>query len=211
RNVLKCRLLLLRGKQPRPRLPKAKRLVAASLHLAHQEQAESHKQYQRSSVEQNQDPIAAAHFLHLHRYSFVFEFLGNFWSGFLEDRDVKLGIRRPHKFALELVTVRREVHSDFFHVTAVHPGHELAITWLELVRRLSVLGHQSPEHHAQEHDRYPEQNRLRRRTGIHVNLTFVPNPRVFTPGSSGSPLISSLAASLQAFLPTNLFRCGPCH
>src|SRR6267378_2453610 len=189
-NILKCRLLLLRGKQPRPRLPETQRLIAAGLHLPHQEQTESDKQNQRRSVEQNQNPIAAAHFLHLDLNRFVFEFLGQVRSGFLEYRDMELAIRRASILSLKLVAVRREVHGDFFDVAIVHLGHELAVARLEFARPLSVGGHQSPEHHAQEHDRYPEQNRLRCRTRIHVILTFVPSPRVL-------PLAARITACLS--------------
>src|SRR5262249_4505614 len=53
-------LLLLGREEARAGLSKAQCLIASGLHLAHQEQTETDKQEQRSSVKQDQNPIAAA-------------------------------------------------------------------------------------------------------------------------------------------------------
>src|SRR5258708_6842168 len=199
RDVLKGRLLLLRRKQPRTGFAKAQRFVPARLHLPHQEQAESHQQNERRGVQQDQDPVPAAHFLHLDLNCFILQLLRKVRGSFLENRDVELAIRRANIFALQLVAVRREVHGDFFHVAVVHLGHELAVARLEFAGGLPVCGHQLPEHHAQEHDGDPEQDCLCRGTGIHVNLTLAPSPRGPYPGT-----LTHLSDSL--FRPWPLFR-----
>ncbi len=132
RHVLECRLLLLRGKQPRAGLSETQRLVSTRLHLAHQEQAESHEKNQRCGVQENQDPVAAAHFLHLDLHSLVTQCLGDVRRILLRDGYLELSVGGSDVFALKIVAVRREVHRHFFDVALFHLGQELAIARLFL-------------------------------------------------------------------------------
>ena len=93
RDVLKGGFLLLRGKQTRAGLAEAQGFIAAGLHLTHQEKAETDEQKQWRSVQQNQNPIAAANFLHLDLNTLVPQLLGDVGSGFLEDGHVKFLVR----------------------------------------------------------------------------------------------------------------------
>src|SRR5882762_5641740 len=64
-DILECGFLLLCREQPCAGLAKTKGFVPASLHLPHEEQAEANEKNERGSVQQNQNPVAAADFLNL--------------------------------------------------------------------------------------------------------------------------------------------------
>ena len=97
--------------------------------------------------------------------------LGQVRSGFLEHRQMKLMIRGPNVFSLQLVAIRREIQRHFLHVAGVDLAHELTVARFILARLRAIGGYKFPEHHAQENDGDPKKNGFRRGTGIHVDLT----------------------------------------
>src|SRR5262245_51365210 len=117
-DVFKGHFLLLRGEQARAGLAEAESFVAAGLHLAHEEKAETDQQQERQGVQQNNQPVAAADFLYLDEDGFVAKLLGEIGSGFLEDGNVEFLVGLD-VFALQLVAVGREVHGDLFDVALV--------------------------------------------------------------------------------------------
>src|SRR5882762_6632437 len=155
-RVFEGDIFLLRGKQSRPRFAETQSLVSAGLHLAHQEQAEAHQQKQRQSVQQDDQPIAAANFLHIDAHLFVAQRLAQIRSVFLKDGGVEFLVGRLGVFALQLIAVRRKIHGYFLDVTLLDVGHELAVGGSIFAGRLAVLRDKLPEHHAQQHDRKPE-------------------------------------------------------
>src|SRR6266436_6029978 len=172
RNIFEGRFLLLRGKQPRPRLSETQRLVAARLHLPHQEKYKPREQQQGKGIQKDQNPVAAAHFLHAQLNRLVPQVLGDLRSVFLGDGDPEFPVCRAHVLALHLVADRREVHRHFLHVALVYLCDELTVAWRVLTRSLPVGRNQLPEHHAQEYDRDPEKNCFCR--GIHITLAIKP-------------------------------------
>jgi hypothetical protein len=60
RHVLERDLFLLHRQKPRPALPKRKRLVPASLHLADHEEPQGSKQNKRRQIQQPTRPASAA-------------------------------------------------------------------------------------------------------------------------------------------------------
>src|SRR3989454_1784092 len=194
-DVLERGLLLLRGEQPRTGLAKAQCLVSTRLHLPHQEQAEAHKKNQRRSVQQDQHPVPAAHFLHLDLDGLVPQRFGNFRGIFLGDDGAELLVLGFGVFALELVAVGREVHGDFLDLASVDLCHQQAIAGFVLARLRCVCGHQLPEHHAQKDNGDPKQNCFCRGTRIHVVLTNPATcPKKSNPATSSAPAHFSWAS-----------------
>ena len=173
-DILKGGFLLLGRQKACAGLAKTESLVAAGLHLAHQEENEACKEKEWESVEEDQDPITAADFLDVELNGFVAESLGDFGRVFLGDGDTELAVGRASVFSLELVAVRREIERDFLDVALIDLGHEFAVAGAVLASGLAVAGHQPPEHDAQEDNGDPEEDRFGGRTGIHSNLTIYP-------------------------------------
>ena len=166
RYIFEGDFLLLCGEQPSTRLAEAEGFVAASLHLTHQEQAETNEEEERQSVQQNNQPVAAADFLHFDEDRFIAKLLGEIGSGFFKNSDVEFLVGLD-VFALQLIAVGREIHGDLFDVALIHVGHEFAEARLVFASRLAVGRHKLPEHDSEKHDREPEQNGFCCRTGIH--------------------------------------------
>src|SRR5882724_2828918 len=158
RDILECGFLLLRREQPCAGLTKTQGFVPASLHLAHEEQTKANKKNEWGSVQQNQNPVPAADFLHLDLDGLVPKSLGDLGCIFLGDDGAKLLVWGFGVFALQLVAVGREVHRDFLDFIRVDLGHQQTVTRLFLSRLRAVGGNQLPEHDAQEHDGKPEEN-----------------------------------------------------
>src|SRR5467141_2715710 len=170
-DVLERSLLLLRGEQPCAGLAKTQGLVSARLPLPHQEQTEAHEKNQRRGVQQDQHPVAAAHFLHLQLYGLVPQGLRHRRRFFLRNGDLEFHVRGLDVLALQIVAVRGEIHRHFLHLARIDLGHPHAVRGSILARLCPVGGHQLPEHHAQKDDRDPKENCFCRGTGIHVDLT----------------------------------------
>src|SRR6202040_3988965 len=100
-------------------------------------------------------------------------------------------------FALQLVTVRREIQRDLLDVTGIDFAHEFAIAGLVFASLRTVGGHQLPKHHAKEYDRNPKKNGFCSGTRIHVALTYIPKK-----------IYAAFAATL--FLSTRGFPRGLC-
>src|SRR6266853_1922376 len=152
RYVFERNFLLLRGKQARPRLSKTQRFISARLHLPHKEHAETHQQQQRHLVQENDQPIAAAHLLHIYRHLLVAKLLGQVWRVFLEDGRAEFLVGGLRVLALHLIAVGRQVHGHFFDVALLHVHHELAVAGRIFTRGLPVCRDQPPEHYAKQHD-----------------------------------------------------------
>src|SRR5882672_9539491 len=157
-DILECGFLLLRGEQPRAGLAETQSFVPASLHLPHEEQTKANKKNEWGSVQQNQNPVTAADFLHLDLDGLVPKSLCDLGRIFLGDDGAELLVWRFGVFALQLVAVGREVHGDFLDLIRVDLGHQQAVTWLFLSRLRTVGGNQFPEHDAQKHNGKPEEN-----------------------------------------------------
>src|SRR5882724_5338243 len=157
-DVLESGFLLLRGEQPRAGLAKTQGFVSTSLHLPQEEQTKADEENERSSVQQNQNPVAAADFLNLDLDGLVPKSLCDLGRIFLGDDRAELLVWGFGVFALQLVAVRREVHGDFLDLIRVDLGHQQAVTWLFLSRLRTVGGNQFPEHDAQKHNGKPEEN-----------------------------------------------------
>ncbi len=152
-DVLERGFLLLRGEQPRAGLAKAQCLVSARLHLPHQEQAEAHQKNQRRGVQQDQQPVAAVNFLHFQLDHLILQRFGDLRGLFLWNGDLELHVRWLVVFALQIVAVRRKVHRYFLHVAGIDLLHPHAKGRRVFACLRSVRGDQSPEHHAQKHNR----------------------------------------------------------
>ena len=70
-DVLEGGLFLLSGKKTGAGFAEAECLIAASLHLTHEEEAEADEQKEWGGVQENQNPISAAYFLHLDLETFL--------------------------------------------------------------------------------------------------------------------------------------------
>src|SRR5262249_30150062 len=173
-DILKGDFLLLGGEEARARFAEAESFVAARLHLAHEEQAKTDEEKERQSVQQDNQPVAAADFLYFDENGLVAKLLGEVGSGFLKNRDVEFLVGL-YVLTLQLVAVGREIHGDLFDVALIYMGHEFTEAGLVFASRLTVGRDQLPEHDSEKHDREPEQNGFCCRTGIHfLPLQLVP-------------------------------------
>src|SRR5262249_31413593 len=89
-HVFEGGFLLLSREEARAGLAETESLVAASLHLAHEEQAKADEKKKRSGVKENDDPVAAADFFNFDGNGLVVKLLGDLRSRFLVDSDVEL-------------------------------------------------------------------------------------------------------------------------
>src|SRR5206468_425747 len=119
RNVLEGGLLLLGGKQARAGLAKAESFVSASLHLAHQEQAEADQEKKREAIEEEKHPIGVAVFLDFDLHSFVTQLFGDGGCIFFGDGHLEFAIGGPDVLTLKFVAYLPEIHGDFFDVKEV--------------------------------------------------------------------------------------------
>src|SRR6266481_4092327 len=126
---------------------------------------------QRRGVQQDQHPVAAAHFFHLQLDRLVPQGFRDRRRFFLRNGDLEFHVRGLDVLALQVVAVRRKVHRHFLHLARIDLGHPHAIRGSILARLCPVRGHQLPEHHAQKDDRDPKENCFCCGTRIHVVLT----------------------------------------
>ena len=152
RNIFKCDLLLMRRQQPRPAFAERKRLVAAALHLAHEENPESDDEEKWSPGNQRRQPRALAWLLACDLDLFVAKQVDEF--------------RIIHRYDSLEAVARGKLASDirlgndhFLDISTLDFLKELA-KWENPVPRRRCLLHDLVKQDGRQQQRDPEQNRF---------------------------------------------------